>query len=332
MTGAAGHIGANLVRNLIQRGDSVLALVHVDSRALVGLDVETMTGDVCDVSGLRRAFEGADVVFHLAGHISISRRQHPHVDAINVEGTRNVVAACRDNAVRRLVHFSSIHASVSTSDGLTVDETTPLVDGAEFPPYDRSKALGERIVLEAAQKGLDAVVLAPTAVVGPHDYRPSYFGRVLLSLARRQIPVLVRGGYDWVDVRDVVHATLRAADDAPAGSKYMLSGHWWSVMDVARTAGEILGCAAPRVAAPLQVARACGPLAESVCRVIGRDPVFTRYSAEALASHRWVSHEKATRELAYQPRPFRQTLYDTFLWFEQQGLLPSGVTCGTDRT
>ena len=332
VTGAAGHVGANLVRGLIGRGDSVRALIHVDLRGQAGLDVELVYGDVCDVDSLCKAFEGADVVYHLAGHIAVSCRRQPQIDAINVEGTRNVVRACRECNVRRLVHCSSIHASVSPFDGSAVDENTPLAHGDEHPPYDRSKARGEMIILDAIEGGLDAVILAPTAVVGPHDYRPSYFGRVLLSLARREIPVLVRGGYDWVDVRDVIDASLRAAEDAPAGSEYMVSGHWYSVMDVARTAGDILGCRTPRLAVPLQFARACGPLAESICLITGHTPVFTRYSVEALASHRLVSHEKATRELGYRPRPFCQTLRDTFLWFKQQGLLPDNVTCGADAT
>lgn len=332
MTGAAGHVGANLVRGLTGRGDSVRALVHVDLRGLVGLDVELAYGDVCDIDSLCQAFEGADVVYHLAGHISVSCRRQPQIDAINVEGTRKVVRACRECGVRRLVHFSSIHASVSPFDGSAVDENTPLAHGDEHSPYDRSKARGEMIIHDAIEGGLDAVIIAPTAVVGPHDYRPSYFGRVLLSLARREIPVLVRGGYDWVDVRDVIDVALRAADDAPAGSKYMVSGHWCSIMDVARTVGDILGCGTPRLAVPLPVALACGPLAESICRVIGRTPVFTRYSVDALASHRLVSHGKATRELGYRPRPFCQTLYDTFLWFKQQGLLPDNVMCGASAT
>ncbi len=332
VTGASGHIGANLVRSLVERGDGVRALIHMDETAIAGQSVDLFRGDVENVDSLLRAFDGADVVYHLAGRISVSYRRQPEIDAINVNGTRNVVQACRSCGVPRLVHFSSIHASVSPAAGLAVDENTPLVVGDGHPPYDYSKACGERIVCEAVGKGLNAIIVAPTAVVGPHDYRPSFFGRVLLSLARRQTPVLVSGGYDWVDVRDVVSATLSAADTAAPGSKYLLSGHWCSVMEVARTACEILGYNAPRFAAPLQIARACGPLAEYISRVIGRTPVFTRYSMEALASHRLVSHDKATRELGYQPRAFRQTLYDTLLWFEQQGLLPEDVSCEAAAT
>lgn len=332
VTGASGHVGANLLRALVHHGHSVHALVHVDTTALADLNVETLHGDVCDLSSLRCAFEGAEVVYHLAGHISISRDSSPMLDQVNVEGTRNVVRACLDCGVRRLIHFSSIHALAATPSGATTDESTTLVgEQTEQRCYDQSKARGERIVAEAVGQGLDAVVLAPTAVVGPHDYRPSYFGRVLLALARNRMPLLVSGGFNWVDVRDVVQATLRAEEIAPSGSKYLLSGHWLSLMDVARIAGSATGSPVPRAAVPLPLARACAPLAEAFCHLTGRTPLFTRYSIEALCQHRVVSHEKATTELAYQPRSFEETLADTYRWFRQNGYLPSNASGGTGQ-
>ncbi len=311
------------MRALLHQGRSVHALVHVDTAALAGLDMETLHGDVCDLSSLRCAFQGAEVVYHLAGHISISRDSSPKLHQVNVEGTRNVVRACLDCGVRRLIHFSSIHALTATPSQVPVNESTPLVDdGTEHLSYDQSKATGERIVAEAVRHGLDAVVLAPTAVVGPHDYRPSYFGQVLLSLARNRMPLLVSGGFDWVDVRDVVEATIRAEETAPSGSKYLLSGHWLSLMEVARLAANVTGSSVSCTAVPLPLARACAPLAEAFCRLTDRTPLFTRYSIEALCQHRLVSHQKATSEIAYQPRSFEETLTDTYRWFRQNGYLP----------
>ena len=332
VTGASGHVGANLVRALLHQGHSVHALVHVDTAALAGLDVQTLRGDVCDLSTLRCAFQGADVVYHLAGQISISQDSGGMLGQVNVEGTRNVVRACLDCGVRRLIHFSSIHAVTATPPEVPVTESTPLVeDGTEHPSYDQSKALGERIVAEAVRQGLDAIVLAPTAVVGPHDYRPSYFGQVLLSLARNRMPLLVSGGFDWVDVRDVVEATIRAEETAPSGSKYLLSGHWLSLMDVARLAGDVTGSPVSCAAVPLPLARACAPLAEAFCRLTDRTPLFTRYSIEALCQHRLVSHQKATTELAYQPRSFEETLADTYRWFRENGYLPSNAVGGVGQ-
>jgi dihydroflavonol-4-reductase len=328
VTGASGHIGANLVRALLHRGHAVRATVHVDSAALVGLDIETVPGDVTDRASLHEAFEGADVVYHLAGHISIAGDDSPKLVDVNVEGTRNVVQACLDSGVRRLVHFSSIHALAGAHAAAEVSEETPLADNAGCPAYDRSKARGELLVIDAVRRGLDAIVVVPTGVVGPYDYRPSHFGRVLIALARNRLPVLVSGGFDWVDVRDVAAGAIAAAESAASGRRYVLSGHWVSVPTVATMARRLTGSRVPNVALPLSFARACGPLAEGACRVLGIAPLLTCYSVDSLATFRHVSHDRATSELGYQPRAFEETLADTYRWFSQNGYLPQSVCSG----
>lgn len=135
VTGAAGHIGASLVRALLRRGDTVRALVHSQSDSLAGLEVDLVRGDVCDAASLRDCFRGAEVVYHLAGHISVSRRDSANVCQVNGDGVRGVVQACIACGVSRLVHFSSIHAVVDPLDGACVDEGTPLV-GEGAPAYD----------------------------------------------------------------------------------------------------------------------------------------------------------------------------------------------------
>jgi len=323
VTGASGHVGANLVRALLMRGDRVRALVHLDTAPLCGLDVELVAGDVCDISSLRAAFTGADVVFHLAAHIAISAGQTSLLDRVNVLGTRNVVDACLDRRVHRLVHFSSIHALSGAPPGCFTDEAAPLVETDACSCYDGSKAEGERCVLSGIHAGLDAVIVAPTAVVGPFDYRPSYFGRVLLRLAAGRLPVLVRGGFDWVDARDVAQGAIAAAHRAEMGAKYVLSGHWLTLMQVAGLACG--SSAAPRLLAevPLWLARACAPAGEALARLLRREPLFTGYAVSALGQHRFVSHEKASRELGYTPRPFEQTVRDTLDWFRANGYLPA---------
>ncbi|MFC2009014.1 NAD-dependent epimerase/dehydratase family protein [Chloroflexota bacterium] len=323
VTGASGHIGANLVRALLHRGHAVRAVVHVNSVALEGLDLEIVPGDVTDAASLRHAFDGADVVYHLAGHISITSDDSPRLVDINVEGTRNVVQACLDSRVRRLVHFSSIHALAGGHAETEVSEDTPLADDAASAAYDRSKAQGEALVTDAVRRGLDATIVVPTGVLGPYDYGPSHLGRVLVALAENRLPALVAGGFNWIDARDVAAGAIAAAESAPAGRKYVLSGHWVSFRDVATLAGSLTGARVPRVALPLSVARACGPLVEGACRVLGIAPLFTCYSIDSLATFRRVSHERATAELGYRPRAFEETLADTYGWFRENGYLPA---------
>ena len=321
VTGATGHIGANLVRALIDRGRPTRSLVHINCRTVDGLDTDIVRGDICDLESLRRAFDGAEVVYHLAACISLSMDDWPQLESVNVVGTRNVVEACIRAGVRRLVHFSSIHALVQEPFSTPVDELRPLVESRRYPPYDRSKAAAEKEVRQGLEKGLDAVIINPTAIIGPHDYQPSYFGEALLSLAQHKLPALVTGGFDWVDVRDVVEGAMRAEEMAPAGAKYLLSGHWVSMHDIAVMVAEITGVSAKKLVLPLWVARLGVPVVRAVSRLKGKRPLYTGVSLRALKSNRHISHERAARELGYQPRLLRETLVDTLRWFEEDGQL-----------
>lgn len=331
VTGASGHVGGNLLRALLAAGQSVRALVHRDRRAIEGLDIEVVQGDICDLETLHRAFAGAEVVYHTAAYISILGDEWPLLEQINILGTRNVVRACLECGVRRLVHFSSIHALEQEPLDIPVDESRPLVDSRRASPYSRSKAAGEREVRAAITRGLDAIILYPTAIVGPHDFRPSLFGQALLYLAQGKLPALVAGGFDWVDVRDVVGAALRAAEVAPPGARYLLSGHWVALPEIAALVEEFTGIPAPRLVVPLGLAKAAAPLAVLVARLLRMRPLFTPVAIEALESNRQVSHERAGRDLSYRPRPFRETVRDTLRWFAEAGLVRLPHPNGEER-
>jgi dihydroflavonol-4-reductase len=326
VTGATGHIGVNLVRALIAEGRPVRSLVHINHQAIEGLDTEIIQGDICDRESLCRAFNGADVVYHLAGNISLSTSTWLLLESVNVMGTRNVVEACLLCGVHRLVHFSSIHALVQEPFSTPVDESRPLVESRHYPPYDRSKAAGEKEVQRGLEMGLDAIIINPTAIIGPYDYQLSYFGEALLALARGRLPGLVTGGFDWVDVRDVVEGALRAEERAPTGAKYLLSGHWVSMCDIAAVVADLTGMSVPGFVCPLWLARLGAPVVTSFGGLAKKWPLYTSVSMRALRSNRNMSHEKATRELGYQPRPFRETLIDTLRWFEENGQLTHSPT------
>ncbi len=299
ITGANGHVGANLVRALIGNGSPPRCLVHVNSRAIDGLDVVRVSGDVRDVESLCRAFQGVDVVYHLAAGISLSMADWTRLQEINVNGTRNVVEACLRAGVRRLVYFSSIHALEQEPYAIPVDESRPLVTSPRYPPYDRSKAAAEKEVRQGIERGLNAVILYPTAIVGPHDYQPSHFGEALLGIAQRKLPALVTGGFDWVDVRDVVAGAMLAAEKAPAGAGYLLSGHWVSMCDIAAIVEEITGVSTRKPVCPLWLANLGVPFIKGMSLVNGKRPLYTSVSLRALKSNRRISHERATRELGY---------------------------------
>jgi dihydroflavonol-4-reductase len=321
ITGASGHIGANLVRVLIAKGQKTRCLVHKDTRALEGLETEIVKGDICDPDSIARACEDIDVVYHLAAHISISMKGWEDLQATNVIGTRNIVGACLKNKVRRLVHFSSIHAFDRDPLSHPVDESNPLVTSDKNPPYDRSKAAGTREVRKGMEQGLDAVIIHPTAVIGPYDFQPSYLGEAILMMANGNLPALVPGGYDWVDARDIALGTVVAAEKSPNGSAYLLGGQWVSMCDMAALIAELTGNECGKFVCPLWLANTGAVFFKLMSKFNGKPPLYTRMSLKALQDNRNVSHEKARRELGYEPRPFRDTLEDTLRWFRENGNL-----------
>lgn len=321
VTGASGHVGINLSRALIASGRQVRVLSHTSNLGLEGLSVDYCRGDIRDIDSLTAAFTGARAVYHLAAHISLLMNDWPRCAAVNIEGTRNVVEACRRAGVKRLVHFSTIHALRSEPLNVPVDESRPHVSSPQAPPYDRSKAEGEKLVRQAIADGLDAVIINPTGVIGPYDYRPSHFGQALIQIATGKIPVLIEGGFDWVDARDVAEWAIKAEEVAAPGSSYLLSGHWLSMQEIANIAAETMGNRAPRLVCPMAVARACAPIVTAASRLSGTRPIFTTVSLDTLVSNRNISHQKATAELGYTPRPIRETLRDTLQWFRDNGFI-----------
>jgi dihydroflavonol-4-reductase len=193
VTGASGHLGINLTRALLAEGRRVRALVHNHSEGLDELDVEQVHGSTTDLDSLLKAMKGVEVVYHLAGIISVSGKDEPVLTEVNVKGTANVARACLETGVRRMVHTSSTHALEEQPWDTPVDEGRPLCDHPRHLPYDNSKGRGEKALQEAVEEGLDAVTVNPCGVLGPWDYAPSRMGQVLLDLAHRKMPALVNG-------------------------------------------------------------------------------------------------------------------------------------------
>ena len=318
ISGASGLVGGNLVRELLAQGRPVRALIHHDQRALQGLDVETVPADLTDLSSLQQAFTGADVVYHLASSISIRMDNWDEMQRVNVGGTRNVINACQSCGVRRLVYFSSIHAYRQDPLDEPLNEERPLLKDANVPPYERSKAAAEQLVRQAGESGLETVIIIPTAIIGPYDFRPSYLGEALQMLVRGRLPALVHGGYDWVDVRDVIRGSIQAEKLAASGSRYILSGHWLSLMDFARTAAQVTGTHAPLLAVPIWLADFFQPVMAKLAQINGSQPLYTRPMLNAMRSNRQISHARAAADLGYEPRPFEEILRDTLDWFDEQ--------------
>ena len=321
VTGASGHLGANLIRALISRGWDMKALVHRDTRALEGLDIERIHGDILDIHSLNTAFSGVDIVFHLAARISVTKQDRKQVEEMNIIGVRNVIDSCLSVGVKRLVHTSSFHAHVQEPLDELLDETRPLVDSDEYPPYNRSKAEGQRMIQESISRGLDAIIITPTGIIGPYDFQPSHFGSTILAIARRKLRILVDAGLDWVDARDVSEGMINAAERAGPGEKFILSGHRATLDEIAGNIAKYMGQSPPGIILPLRTARLCAPFVSAFDHVRGNRQLFTPISLDELNSSRKISHKKATELFKYKPRSLKETINDTLDWFSQNGYL-----------
>jgi dihydroflavonol-4-reductase len=321
ITGANGHLGAAICRRLIAEGHQVRALIFRDETAIAGLPIEKIRGTITDAGVLDQLCAGVEIVQHLAAFISIQGDPDGQVSRTNLEGTRQVVEACLRNSVRRMVHFSSIHAYQIPPFDQVLDETAALLESGYA--YEQSKAAAQRLVLDAVQtRGLDAVSLNPTSVLGPWDYKPSLQGKMLIDLCRGKIPVLPPGGYDWVDSRDIAGAAVAAMDNGLSGSSYLLPGHYATVKDLVGLVGKITGKPMPVLTLPFWLMKGLAPVLEAWGKILNRPAILTKEAVSHLElGHPKVSGLKAARELGYCARPLEETLRDNLAWLGEAGMV-----------
>ena len=325
VTGASGHLGANVVRSLVSAGETVRAVDIRPSSALGGTAAEFVQADVLDPATLKNAFVGAEFVLHLAAKISIAGDPDGSVRRVNVDGVRHVAEAALEAGVRRMVHCSSLHAyDVGATRGPVREDGLRATDPG-LPAYDRSKAEGEDELRRVVDRGLDAVIVNPSGMFGPVDPEPSRMGRLLLAMFKGRVPISVTGAFDWVDVRDVATALLTAAERGRTGENYLIGGHRAPVTELGRLAAEVSGRRPPRVAVPLGAVRLA---AEAAVRIAGPKRVgrlmLTPEALHALATGPAVDYSKAAAELGYRARPLAETVADLHAAFIEDGRLRAG--------
>jgi len=318
VTGATGHIGNVLVRELASQKESIRTIIlpGEDVSPLDGLTVEILVGDIRDKEFLLRAFKGADTVYHLAGFISIVPGNKELLHSINVEGTRNVVEACLQTGVKRLVYTSSIHAIQEPPHGTTIDESFPYDPTNVLGDYAKSKAMATIEVLKGIKRGLNAVIVCPTGVIGPYDFKNSEMGKLIRDYMSNKLKMYIDGAYDFVDVRDVARGLVLACDKGECGESYILSGQRISINDLMQVLQKTTGIKAPLYKAPALLVRALGRLFTPFYRLFKTKPLFTAYSIDVLKSNSFVSSEKAARKLGYSKRPVVESIVDSVAWLK----------------
>ncbi|ATQ66476.1 MULTISPECIES: hopanoid-associated sugar epimerase [Methylosinus] len=316
VTGASGFIGGAVASLLLEQGFAVRALVRRSSpKTNLRAQFEIVEGDVTDRDSLRRAMAGARYVFHVAADYRLWARDPQTILHTNVEGTRLVMEEALRAGVERIVHTSSVATLAPDAQGLC-DETRRLACDARLGPYKRSKLLSERLVEEMIERDrLPAVIVNPSAPLGPGDVRPTPTGRIIVEAMRGNMPAYVDTGLAVVHVADVAAGHLSALQHGRIGERYILGGDNLALSTLLGEVARLSGRRPPRVRLPRWPLVPLAHANEALARVIGHEPFLNVESLRLSATTMFFDHGKAARELGYRPRPYRQALADAVDWF-----------------
>ncbi len=321
VTGAAGHLAGAILRLLRNTDCLVRGLLLPAEEGIVGDNIIYVTGDVTKPETLDPLFENTGdakvVLLHCAGIVSIQKEVSPAVYRVNVTGTQNIIHKCQEYGVHRLVYVSSVHALPERKGDVIreADRFSPnTVDGA----YAKTKAEATQAVLDAAKRGLDAVVVHPSGIVGPFDrYGSNHIVQMMSLYLKHRLPAGVRGGYDFVDVRDVAKGILLAAEKGRKGECYILSNRYISMREILEEMRECTGRKRRLPLMPYFVARLFTPICEWYAGMMHTRSIYTSYSIRTLTGQACFCHDKATSELGYHTRSFRDTVKDTLTYLQQ---------------
>ena len=323
VTGATGFLGRVVAEELVRRKAQVHALVlHDDPYTdLLPKEVRTVIGDVCDKSSLSDFFADADsrtCVIHCAGVVSVASSPGSKLYQVNVGGTWRVLRQCMKRNVGRLIHVSSVHAIPEKPKGCVITESADFSPGLVDGDYAKSKAMATTLVLQTAKEGLNASVVFPSGIIGPGDLGKGSITNMLLSFLAGKLPLAVKGGYDFVDVRDVAAGVIACAEHGLPGHGYILSGHYATIRDILELVKKTVNLRRNVSYLPISFAKLVAPLYEKISLCREGALYFTPYSIAVLDSNGAFSRNAAATALGYSPRPLSSTIRDTVLWLKEK--------------
>ena len=323
VTGATGFLGRAVAEELVRRKAQVHALVlHDDPYInLLPKEVHTVIGDVCAENSLTDFFADADgrtCVIHCAGIVSVASRPGSRLYQVNVGGTWRVLRQCMKRNVGRLIYVSSVHAIPEKPKGCIITEDCEFSPGLVDGDYAKSKAAATELVFDAAERGLNASIVLPSGIIGPGDLQGGSFTSMARSFLAGKLPLAVRGGYDFVDVRDVANGILACSESGEPGKGYILSGCYVTIRRMLQLVGKAAKLKYRPICLPLGLARLAAPYYERRSLRERKPLFFTPYSVSVLASNGQFSHAAASECFAYQPRPMEETLGDMTAWLLEQ--------------
>lgn len=330
VTGAAGHVGANLVRHLLAAGDDVRVLVHPrhNNRGVDGLPVERIEGDILDEDAVARAVKGCVRVYHTAAKVSVLSPTEPQMRElwqINVLGTRNVMRAALRAGVARVVHTSSFSAVGFDPDDPTrpCHEDMPFYPFVEWMPYSRTKVLAEHETLRWVSEGLDAVIAVSTGVCGPNDFLPSRTGKAMIDFARGKLRAIIPGGYEAVTTDDLSRGHVLAMERGRAGRRYTLSTRYVTMDEMLGLFAEVSGVRRrPLNLPPKLMAGIAGAISRPMAKLLPNVPQhLTPGAVFVLTMQRRADTTRAQTELGFVPGDLPAAVRAWYEFFVAEGML-----------
>jgi dihydroflavonol-4-reductase len=326
VTGGTGFVGSHVARALLDDGVAVRVLARPgsDRRALVGLPVEIVEGDLAEPRSLPATLAGVDELYHVAADYRLWAPDPAVLYRVNVGGTRALLLAAAVAGVGRVVYTSSVGTLGLPADGTPGTEETPVQLADMVGDYKRSKFLAEHEAADAAGRGLPVVIVNPSAPVGPWDWKPTPTGRMLVDYLKGWMLAYLDTGLNIVHVRDVARGHVLAARHGRPGERYIL-GHAdgnLALRAIFERLAPHTGIAAPRLRLPHGAALALGVGAELVARVTGKEPIASRTAVRMAAKRMFFDPAKAIRELGLPQTPVDQALRDAVDWFWANGYAP----------
>ena len=285
-------------------------------------DVSVVYGDVCDDGSLEHFFSGADertCVIHCAGIVSVASHLGERIYRVNVGGTNNILRHCEKAGVGKLVYVSSVHAIPEKPKGTEITEDAVFSPDAVQGDYAKSKAIATSLVFEASDRGLNASVVFPSGIIGPGDVGKGSITHMLLSFLAGKLPVAVKGGYDFVDVRDVAAGIVSCAEQGQPGHGYILSGEYATIRDILNAAKETLEIKRTVSFFPIRLAKLIAPLYEKRSLQKKQPLYFTPYSVAVLDSNGRFDRSAAAAALGYAPRSLQSSIRDMVIWLKETG-------------
>jgi dihydroflavonol-4-reductase len=265
--------------------------------------------------------QSCDALIHCAALISIHGDQGGLVQKTNIEGTRLVMETAKAFGIKRVIHISSIHAYHQEPIHEVLDEQREKARPNAFA-YDRSKRESEEIALSYASAEMEVLVMNPTSIIGPSDFKPSKVGKVIMDIHSGKLPFMFKGGFDFVDGRDVATAIANGLTMGKSGESYLLSGNWHSLYEMAVLLSNMSKHKINPIVLPVSIGWIGLPFIHLLSWFKKEDPMYTSEALVAIAGgNRKISSEKAQRDLNFRARPFEETIRDTYEWFLKKGYL-----------